>query len=163
MVGWHHWLNGHEFEHSPGNGWRTGKPVELQSMGLQRVGHDWVTEQQLASEVPDWLRPPRASSGLSEQPVPESLLSVSWEDQPLTVSIRTGPPQLHVSEIKNMRSNELVLYVKIIQEPWSALLCWWLYYILNLQLSSKAGLEKTWSALLYPHPVGSQREGAEMG
>ena len=24
--------------------WRTGKPVVLQSMGLQRVGHDWATE-----------------------------------------------------------------------------------------------------------------------
>ena len=27
--------------------WRTGKPGVLQSVGLQRVGHDWVTEQQL--------------------------------------------------------------------------------------------------------------------
>ena len=26
--------------------WRTGKPCMLQSMGLQRTGHDWVTEQQ---------------------------------------------------------------------------------------------------------------------
>ena len=26
--------------------WRTGKPGVLQSMGLQRVGHDWATEQQ---------------------------------------------------------------------------------------------------------------------
>ena len=26
--------------------WRTGKPGMLQSMGLQRVGHDWATEQQ---------------------------------------------------------------------------------------------------------------------
>ena len=25
--------------------WRTGKPGVLQSMGLQRVGHDWATEQ----------------------------------------------------------------------------------------------------------------------
>ena len=25
---------------------RTGRPGMLQSMGLQRVGHDWVTEQQ---------------------------------------------------------------------------------------------------------------------
>ena len=27
--------------------WRTGKPGVLQSMGLQRVSHDWVTEQQI--------------------------------------------------------------------------------------------------------------------
>ena len=26
--------------------WRTGKPGMLQSMGLQRVGHKWATEQQ---------------------------------------------------------------------------------------------------------------------
>ena len=27
-----------------GSWWRTGRPGVLQSMGLQRVGHDWVTE-----------------------------------------------------------------------------------------------------------------------
>ena len=33
MAGWHHWS------------WQwTGKPGVLQSMGLQRVGHDWATE-----------------------------------------------------------------------------------------------------------------------
>ena len=31
---------------SSGRWWRTGKPDVLQSMGLQRVGHDWATEQQ---------------------------------------------------------------------------------------------------------------------
>ena len=43
MVGWHHRLNGHEFK-SSGSCWRTGKPGVLQSMGWQRVGHNWVTE-----------------------------------------------------------------------------------------------------------------------
>ena len=42
MVGWHHWLNGVSFR----RWWRTGKPGMLQSTGLQRVGHNWVTEQQ---------------------------------------------------------------------------------------------------------------------
>ena len=38
MVGLHHQLeSGHEFEQAP-------RPGVLQSMGLQRVGHDWVTE-----------------------------------------------------------------------------------------------------------------------
>ena len=32
MFGWHHWLNGHEFEQT-GRWWRTEKPVMLQSMG----------------------------------------------------------------------------------------------------------------------------------
>ena len=42
MVGWHHWFDGHEFEQAPEVG--DGKPGTLQSMVLQRVGHDWVTE-----------------------------------------------------------------------------------------------------------------------
>ena len=37
MVGWHHRLR-HEFEQASGDG--IGKPGVLQSMGLQRVGHD---------------------------------------------------------------------------------------------------------------------------
>ena len=44
MVGWHHWLDGHEFEQAHGSWWWTGKPVLLQSMGLQRVRHDWETK-----------------------------------------------------------------------------------------------------------------------
>ena len=46
MVGWHHWLNRHEFELS---WWWTGRPGVLQSMGLQRVRHEWATE------LTDWL------------------------------------------------------------------------------------------------------------
>ena len=44
MVGWHHQLDGHEFEQAPGVWWWMGKPGVLQSMGSQRVGLDWVTE-----------------------------------------------------------------------------------------------------------------------
>ena len=45
MVGWHHRLNGHEFAQAPGE-CRTGKSGLLQSTGLQRVGHNLMTEQQ---------------------------------------------------------------------------------------------------------------------
>ena len=44
MFRWHHWLNGHEFEHTLGE-WRTGKPGKLLFKSLQRIGHNWVTEQ----------------------------------------------------------------------------------------------------------------------
>ena len=44
MVGWHHWLWTWVWA-SSGSWWWTGRPGVLQSMGLQRVGHDWVTEQ----------------------------------------------------------------------------------------------------------------------
>ena len=43
-VGWHHQLHGHESEQAPVVKWWTGKPGMLQSMGSQRVGHDWATE-----------------------------------------------------------------------------------------------------------------------
>ena len=51
MVGWHHQLNGHEFEQTLGDSEGQGKPGILQSMELQRVGHNLVTEQQQS-----WLR-----------------------------------------------------------------------------------------------------------
>ena len=44
MVGWHHRHNGHEFWVGSRNWWWTGKPGVLQSMGSQRVRHDWGTE-----------------------------------------------------------------------------------------------------------------------
>ena len=37
---WRHRFSGHEFEQTPGDGGRTGKPGLLQSMGSQRVGHN---------------------------------------------------------------------------------------------------------------------------
>ena len=43
---------------SSGNWWRTGKPIVLQSMGLQRVRQDWMTELY-------WLEFSRISSLLS--------------------------------------------------------------------------------------------------
>ena len=44
MVGWHHQLDGYEFEQALGVGDGQKKPGVLQSMGWQRVGHDWSTE-----------------------------------------------------------------------------------------------------------------------
>ena len=43
MFGWHHWLNGHEFEQTPGDS-EGQKPGMLQFMGSQRVGPDLATE-----------------------------------------------------------------------------------------------------------------------
>ena len=40
MVGWHHRLDGHDFEQALGVGDGQGSLIVLQSMGLQRVGHN---------------------------------------------------------------------------------------------------------------------------
>ena len=55
MVGWHHWLNGHEFEEALGVG---DGPDGLWSMGQQRVRHDWRTELiwSLSSVLGMWSR-----------------------------------------------------------------------------------------------------------
>ena len=41
MVGWHHRLNGHEFEQTPGVGDGQGGLGVLLSIVLQRARHDW--------------------------------------------------------------------------------------------------------------------------
>ena len=45
MVGWHHWLNRHEFEETTGDMKDRGD-WHAAVVGLQRVGHDLETEQQ---------------------------------------------------------------------------------------------------------------------
>ena len=47
MAGWHHRLNGHE----SGSWWWTGRPGMQQSMGSQRIGHDWATELNLTESL----------------------------------------------------------------------------------------------------------------
>ena len=45
MVGWHHRLDGHESEQTPGDSEVQGSLVCC-SPWLKRVGHNWVTEQE---------------------------------------------------------------------------------------------------------------------
>ena len=44
MVGWHHQLNGHEFEWAPGVGDGQGSLACCSPWGSQTVRHDWATE-----------------------------------------------------------------------------------------------------------------------
>ena len=46
MVGWHHRLNGHESEQTPGDGEGQGSLACCSPGGSQTVGHNRVTEQQ---------------------------------------------------------------------------------------------------------------------
>ena len=48
MAGWHHQHNGYEFEQALGDTEGQGSLVCcMQSLGSQRVGHDFASEQQL--------------------------------------------------------------------------------------------------------------------
>ena len=51
MVGWHHQLNGYKPEQTQRDR-RTGEPGMLQFLGLQRVRHNLVNEQQQTRERP---------------------------------------------------------------------------------------------------------------
>ena len=42
---WHHWLNGHEFEKTPGDTERQESLVCHSPWACKRVGHNWATEQ----------------------------------------------------------------------------------------------------------------------
>ena len=49
MVGWHHWLNGHEFEQAlSGRLWRTGKLGVLQSIGVAK-SWTWLSKWKTAT------------------------------------------------------------------------------------------------------------------
>ena len=58
MVGWHHRFNRHEWANSR-RLWRTGKPGVLESMGSQRVRHDWATEHHSLQSLFMWPDPRR--------------------------------------------------------------------------------------------------------
>ena len=51
MVGWHHRLNGHEFELAPGDSEGQGSQACCSPWGLLRVGHDLVTEQEVPGDT----------------------------------------------------------------------------------------------------------------
>ena len=58
MVGWHPWLNGHEFEQAPGVGDGQGSLVWGSPwMGLQRARHDWATELSWTEHSLDFVSP----------------------------------------------------------------------------------------------------------
>ena len=46
MAGWHHWINGHEFEQTLGNGEGQGSLVYCGPWGHKELDTNWVTEQQ---------------------------------------------------------------------------------------------------------------------
>ena len=49
-VGWHHRLDGHEFEQTQGDGEGEGSLVCWSPWSHKRVGHDLVTKQQSHQE-----------------------------------------------------------------------------------------------------------------
>ena len=55
MVGWHHRLDGHELEWTPGVGDGQGGLACCNSWGHKRVGHNWVTELKIWKKTVDLI------------------------------------------------------------------------------------------------------------
>ena len=121
MAGWHHRLNGHEFDQAPGIGDGPGKPGVLQSMGSQRVGRDWVTNIQSVqfshSVMSDSLQHHELQH--SRPPCPSSTQGVysnssHWSVMPSDPLILCCPLLLLPSIFPSIRvfSNESVLCIR---------------------------------------------------
>ena len=90
---------------SSGSWWWTGKPGVLQSMGLQRVGHNWVTElnwywghghfhcENLKKEEQTVIDERGLAEGTKESPLPSSLI-------PLTITLTESPHQFHHAPVE---------------------------------------------------------------
>ena len=66
---------------------KEGKPGMLQSMGWQRVGHDWATEQQQSTDS-------KLDNGVPVQGDPVHVLHLGMQDQPTHLVLPPGPKTL---------------------------------------------------------------------
>ena len=76
MVGWHHPLNGHEFEQTPADCDGQGSLAHCSPRG-RRVRHDWATEQQQQSQ----RNRSNMESGFTLFPVTGLLLRLTREEE----------------------------------------------------------------------------------
>ena len=96
-VGWHHRLNGHEFQQTPGDS--KGRGILVYCMGLQRVRHDydWTTTPMGITNTWMWLALLRTTFQVledSQEPNDEFLLSYWWPLPPLIIPVALSPQPL---------------------------------------------------------------------
>ena len=116
MVGWHHWLNGHEFEQALG----VGDGQQSLSMGLQRVVHDWATEL-------NWTEPTPLSRA-SPQPLGFSAQSTLswWSSRDFLSSL--SPPSDYPFFLETSNWAALLLIPGLCLS-WTFILHWVLYWV----------------------------------
>ena len=97
MAGWHHWLDGHEFEQALGVGDGEGSLACCSPWG-HRVGHDWATEL-------NWWRQKSAGPPWALQ----DILRI------LAVILRTTGGHLRVVSQSHPRSEVHVKYISLVE------------------------------------------------
>ena len=109
MVGWHHWLNGHEFEQPPGDGEVQGRLSWCIPWDRKRVRHIWATEKQQINE-------PHLLAYL--------FLKVLFWQSSYDIALQ----QKYVSkfQLKNFYAHKTKCYNSLINDIWIKLLTLWL-------------------------------------
>ena len=78
MVGWHLWLNGHEFEQAPGDIEGLGSLVCCSPWGLKESRHDWATKWQSCEEHCQYYLPKNFQTGVIYVGIDPTMLFASY-------------------------------------------------------------------------------------
>ena len=128
MVGWHHRLNGHEFEQTPGDS--KGQGILVYCMGLQinRHDYDWTTILMAIINTWMWLALLRTTFQVledSQAPNDEFLLSHWWPLPPPIIPVALSPQPSVQTTVQGSRlsltavpKNRSVLYIWLIHYLW---------------------------------------------
>ena len=87
---------------SSGRWWRTGKPGVLQSMGSQRVWHNWATEQWQLNRTKNWPSPEEGRIYLSDGPKTRTSALQVW-DLPANIVTWANSNQLKMIDTQKDR------------------------------------------------------------
>ena len=108
-VGWHHWLNGCEFEQASGDREGHGSPPAAVHEVSPRFRHNWETEQQQQSSQPCFQSHRKGLSHVWKQPV--MLLSFKGEISWRFPKYDNKHIHLRHSQEQVVRANEYWLYI----------------------------------------------------
>ena len=172
IAGWHHWLDGHEFEQSPGVGDRQGSLVCCSPWGHKESGMTWVTEltDWLWLEWLNWWLTSRYLCHISlpySKLIPSGLFIVfavclidipnstllklnSWSSSP---SCLIGSILLHPADSCSDGNLEVILHTSLLPDTSGILLTLPAKYFPNLALLSGPNLPSPWPQPLYTVPT----------
>ena len=104
----------------PGGWWWTGKPGVLQSVGSQRVGHNWATELNRTNGLPQWLRGKESACQYNihkrcgfDSWVGKNPWSRKWQSSPVFL-----PQKFHGQ--RSLSSVQSLSRVQLFATPWTA-------------------------------------------
>ena len=121
MVGWHHWLNGHELEQILGDSERQGGQACCSPWGSQRDGHNSKTEQQQLRKLRPWEKKPWVPNH-SKWQIRDFRLHHQTQVQ-ASLKLYSILVRMHwQTDLKSLLSNLLIYYNRSQSKIWSSAL-----------------------------------------